>query len=255
MKLPYLLALVIATSSLHCALYNCDKCDSYFQFGVNYTHVNIAIQDESNFHGNLGGLQGSYEYRPRNNFYGGVQLKWKQGNTSGSHQSRYLIYIDAQEKVGYTFAYCKNSWFLTPFSGLGYRHLNHKLKQSDEPTLTFHYDEIYIPVGFLSGYFFNRCWSLGLNFTWMAQVYPNVQIDPLKGARWVLNDTLANFLVELPLTYSFTDSQHYFLIFKPFYEHWEDGHSTAKMSNGTPLGLPGNTYNFWGAELNFAYSF
>jgi hypothetical protein len=41
----------------------------------------------------------------------------------------------------------------------------------------------------------------------------------------------------------------------PFYEHWQDGHTTAKLSNGTPLGLPGNTYNFYGIELNFSFCF
>lgn len=45
------------------------------------------------------------------------------------------------------------------------------------------------------------------------------------------------------------------LVVSPFYERWQDGHTTAKTSGGTPLGLHGNTYNFFGVDLNLAYSF
>jgi hypothetical protein len=92
----------------------------------------------------------------------------------------------------------------------------------------------------------------------MPQVYPTVRIVPLKGARWILKDTLDNVSVELPLTFTFTKKRfkhRYGLVVKPFYEHWQDGHSTARASSGSALNLPSNTYNFWGVELNFAYSF
>jgi hypothetical protein len=89
----------------------------------------------------------------------------------------------------------------------------------------------------------------------MPQVYPTVKITPLNGARWIIKRTLSNMLVEFPMTFFLTRSQHAALILKPFYEYWSDGRSTAKMSNGVPLGLPGNVYNFWGAELNFLYAF
>ncbi len=228
---------------------------SRLQIGINATHASIKIHHQPLFHGNLGGLQGSYEYRPWNHFYAGVKVDWKQGKTEGSNQSRYLVYTDVQERFGYTFVSDDKSRFLTLFSGLGYRYLSHKLKQHENPSIKFCYNEIYLPVGFLSDYFFKRWWLLGLNFTWMPQVYPTVKIVPLKGARWILKRSLGNILIEFPLTFFLTRSQHYALIFKPFYEYWEDGRSTAKMSNGTALGLPGNIYNFWGAQLNFAYSF
>ncbi len=228
---------------------------SRVQFGVNYTHASIKIHDQPRFHGNLGGLQGSYEYRPWNHFYGAAQLTWKEGETKGDDQKRDLVYVDAQERLGYTAALNSKRWFLTLFSGLGYRYLSHKLKQHDESDINFYYNEIYIPVGFLSDYFITHWWSLGLNFTWMPQVYPTVKIAPLKGARWILKNSLSNIQVEFPWTFFLTKSQHYALIFKPFYEYWEDGRTTAKTSIGVPLGLPGNDYNFWGAELNFAYDF
>ncbi len=141
------------------------------------------------------------------------------------------------------------------FFGFGYRHLYHRLKQESESPVRFEYNEFYVPVGFLSEYFFCSCRSLGFNVTWMPQVYPTVQIIPLKGARWILKNTVGNVMVEMPLTYFLAEYRRCFVILKPFYERWEDGRSTAKSANGQSLGLPKNTYNFWGIELNFGIDY
>ncbi len=242
---------LLLVSTMHAEQFH----DSYLQIGGSYTRANIKIDGQQTFNGNLGGIQGSYEYKPWNSFYGGLRVAWKQGKTENSFANRNLVYVDVQEKIGYTYASCCNDWTVTFFSGFGYRYLDHKLKQFEEPSIKFEYNEFYIPVGFLSEYFFCSCWSLGLNFNWMPQVYPTVQITPLKGARWVLKNTIGNVLVELPLTYFFMEDRCYSLVLKPFYERWEDGRSTAKTSNGQKLGLPKNSYNFWGAELNIAFSF
>jgi hypothetical protein len=122
---------------------------SRFQVGANYTHASIKIHGQPLFHGNLGGLQGSYEYRPWDRFYGAVRLAWKQGETVGGNQKRDLVYVDVQERLGYTFASNSRRGLLSLFSGLGYRYLSHKLKQHSESNLKFSYNEIYIPVGFL----------------------------------------------------------------------------------------------------------
>lgn len=233
-----------------------EQCNvSRLEIGGSYTRANIKVEGQPSFHGNLGGIQGIYEYKPRNCFYGALRVAWKQGETENSFTHRKLVYVDVQERLGYTYASCCNDWSLTFFTGFGYRHLGHKLKQFDESSIKFDYNEFYIPVGFLSEYFFCSCWSLGLNFTWMPQVYPTVKINPLKGARWILKNTMDNVLIELPLTYYLTEDRCYSVVFKPFYEHWADGRSTAKASNGQKLGLPKNTYNFWGAELNIAFVF
>lgn len=225
------------------------------QIGGNYTHVNMKVQGQLSFHGNLGGIQGSYEYRPWDSFYGGLRAAWKEGNTESSGAERSLVYVDVQGRLGYSYTSNCRKWQLSFFSGFGYRHMGQRLKQSGQSSVTFDYNEFYIPVGLLSDYFFNSWCSLGLNAIWMPQVYPTVEIAPLKGARWVLKNTLSNVLIELPVTFFVVESKRYSLIFKPFYEHWADGRSTAKTLSGNTLGLPGNFYNFWGAELNFAYSF
>lgn len=226
--------------------------DNSLEIGGNCTHAHLKVQDQS-FHGNLGGVQGYYAYQACNGFYGGFRVVWKEGTLKDSSAHRKLNYVDVQERIGYTFLSCCEDWSLTLFTGFGYRFLSHKLKQSDEK-IKFKYNEFYVPVGFLSEYYFLPCWSLGLNFTWMPQVYPTVEIIPLKGARWVLTNTVSNVYVELPLTYYFTDAC-YALVLKPFYEHWEDGRSTARSASGQELGLPKNFYNFWGLELNFDFSF
>lgn len=232
----------------------CEMCPvSSLQIGASYTRANIQVDGQSSFNGNLGGVQAIYEYQPCNGFYGGLRAAWKQGRTSNSSAHRNVVYVDVQERLGYTYTSCCHYWSLTPFSGLGYRYLGHKLSESGESSVKFGYNEFYVPVGFLSKYFFCSCWALGVNFTWMPQVYPTVEISPLEGARWILKNTLGNFLVELPLTW-FYDNR-FSVVFKPFYERWQDGRSTAKTSSGQALDLPKNSYNFWGAELNMAFSF
>lgn len=263
MKIFYSLSILLITAAKGFSQTDCQNdcpciqesiCPvSSIQIGGNYTYAQIKIHDHHSFHGNLGGVQGIYEYKPRNNIYGALKASWKEGKTNGHRADREIAYVDVQERLGYTFA-CRNR-SLTLFSGFGYKFLGHKLKQHRHHTIKFEYNEFYIPLGFLSNYSFNACWTLGLNFTWMPQVYPTVKIVPLKGARWVIKDKINNFLVELPLTYLFSDNKRFSLILKPFYERWEDGASTARTFAGNPLGLPGNTYNFYGVELNFAFAF
>lgn len=255
MKILYSMGLLLGIFlHMNCNAECCQSTISSLQIGGDYTYANIKIQGDS-FRGSLGGVQGSYEYKPWNNIYAGLRLAWKAGRTGGSGDHRCLTYVDAQERIGYTYSSPCNNWQITPFTGLGYRFLGHKLEQSGSPSIKFDYNEFYVPVGFLTDYSFNSCWSLGLNFTWMPQIYPTVEIIPLKGARWILQSSLSNFLVELPLTFSLTECGCYSIIFKPFYEHWKDGRSTAKTFTGNSLGLPANSYNFWGTELNFAFSF
>jgi len=247
---------VVNSCQLNCCPEKKPVCwqDSRFEIGANYTYVNLNPQGHRTFKGSLGGIQALYEYRPLNFLYGGAKFTWREGNPKGSLGHRSLLYIDAQERLGYTFACKDNRWLFTLFSGFGYRHLDQKFKPKTGSSVRFNYNEFYVPVGFLSDYVVDSLFTIGVGLTWMPQVYPTVTITPLKGARWILTNRLNNFFVEIPLTFSLTDDKRFSLILNPFYEHWEDGHSTAK-AGGVSLGLPGNIYNFWGIELNFSYRF
>jgi len=200
-------------------------------------------------------LQGMYEYHPVNRFYGATKLTWKEGETHSDAGKRSLIYIDAHERLGYTFGFHQEDWTLTLFSGFGYRYYGQQFKPKEGSSIKFRYNEIYIPVGAIANYAMNNWFAIGVGATWLPQIYPTVKIVPLKGARWIIRNKLANFSVELPLIFTLSKNKRCSLIFKPFYEYWQDGHTTAKTSTGVHLGIPGNTYNFGGAELNFAYSF
>ena len=241
---------------------------SRLQIGADYTRVNFKPHGHSSFNGNLGGLQGIYEYRPGDYFYGAAKFAWKEGNTRGSSGKRSLLYIDVQERLGYTFGFDQSDSSLTFYSGFGYRHLGQKLKPKEEEgeeadSIRFRYNEIYVPVGFLTNFAVNSWFALGIDFTWMPQVYPTVSIKPLKGNHWTITKRLVNFYVELPFDFTLTKNKKFHLILKPFYERWQDGHTTANtlpapqlgLPNGIPLGLPSNTYNFYGADLNFTYCF
>lgn len=240
-----ILIAALLSSSLQAAL----------QIGGSYTYVNIKTEGLPHFEGHLGGAQGMYEYRPCTGLYAAAKVNWKQGSAQGTSMHRSLLYIDAQERVGYSWSFLCNQGGISLYSGFGYRYLNHRLVNNGYPSVQFHYNEFYVPVGFVADYAFNDLFSLGLNGTWMPQVFPSVEIVPLKGANWSLQNTMSNFLVELPLNFILTDSGCYFLTLKPFYERWKDGASTAVTPLGNALNLPGNLYNFWGVELNIGFVF
>ncbi len=246
--------------------------DSKIQVGGNYTYALIKPSNEEQSHGSLGGAQAMYEYRPANRFYGAAKLSWKEGDTDCSVAKRSLLYIDAQERLGYTFCRCGEGSLLSLFSGIGYRYLQQHVRplvlEADSfngsffpPYLTsatdtkLKYHEFYIPVGFAADFRVNCFTSIGIYFTWMPQVFPMVDIIPLGHAYWALTNQWANFLVEVPFTFTLTENRRWMLTVKPTYEYWRDGHSTAKTSTGISLDLPGNTYQFFGADLNFSYSF
>jgi hypothetical protein len=229
--------------------------NSSVQIGGDYTYLNLKPEGSSSFGGSLGGMQGLYEYRPSKGFYTSAKFDWKEGVTSDSSGDRSILYFDTQERFGYTLSFNNTACKLTLYSGLGYRHLWQKVSPNAGTSLQFRYNEFYIPVGFASEYSLYSWVSLGLGFTWMPQVFSTVGISAIKGTCWSLTNTLPNLYVEVPFDFALTKDKKFHIIAKPFYEYWEDGDTTATTASGIPLGLPGNTYNYWGLNVNFAYNF
>lgn len=230
-----------------------DQYSSRLKWGASYTHVSFKPEEHNTLNGNLGGLQGLYEYRSHNGFYAGVQLVWKQGTMEGSAPDRSLLYIDTQERIGghMSLPSMRGEW--TFFAGLGYRHLGHEVKS--HPSLSLQYNEFYVPIGLEMEYQVSSCFSWDLNFVWMPQFFPSLWINPGRGANWSLTPQLVNFFVEMPFSFTLTKDRRWHLDLAPFYEHWENGHSTAKSSSGTSLGIPKNNYEFFGLNINASYSF
>jgi hypothetical protein len=228
---------------------------SHLQIGGSYTRVKITPKDSPFFNGNLGGAQALYEFRSASKIYGGLKLAWRQGLTKNHTGTRFLLDATAEERLGYTFGDQTEKNLFSLYTGFGFRYLGHNFKPETGSSMKFRYQEYYVPVGFLYDHEFNRNFALGLYFTWMPQVYPSVRIVPLREARWILTDKLANFLVEAPFTFYLTRSKRVSLILKPFFEYWKDGRSTAITETMTTLDIPGNTYLFGGVNLNLAFSF
>lgn len=224
-----------------------------FEIGGDYAHVNLKPMGSSNFNGNLGGMQGLYEFRAKHNFYGAAKLAWRQGNTSGSAGKRFLRYIDTQERLGYTFGPNDEDWRLSLYSGFGFHFLGQKLTPKTGASLTFNYNEFYVPVGIKADGLIYSWFGMGFEFSWMPQVFPTVTINPLGGSHFNLKNKISNFYANVFFDFKLCD--RFYLTVVPFYEHWEDGKTTAKTATGLKLGLPGNTYNYWGVDLNFSYRF
>lgn len=230
---------------------------SRVQAGADYTRLHFVPKGSSSFNGNLGGLQGLYEYRPLNNVYTGLRVAYKQGHmrSSSSSDKRTVLYIDTQERLGYTTYLERQKAEVSFYTGIGYHHMGQELSASGFTSLDFGYNQFYVPLGFAFENQLTSFFSFGINGTWMPQVFTVVSIDPLEGAYWTLTRTFANFHLEVPLGFSLDDKGYYHIFFTPFFEYWQDGSSFAETTTGIPLGLPGNTYYFGGFDLNFSYSF
>lgn len=250
-------------------------CDDRFaphcvDLGANYTRVNMYPKGHASYNGNLGGLQGKYEYKPNNWGYSGVQLAWRQGQLdSVGSAKRDFLDIDTWEHVGYTVGSDEDCWSVTFFSGFGWRYLGQTHRQPGQASVEFNYNEVYIPVG-LSWNQWVNCWfALGFSGSWMPQVFSTVNIIPLGGARWIIQRSLVNFQVELPFTFSLYDQRAGTICIKPFFSFWRDGKSIAETSPEVvllesgfidiipqlSLGLPQNTYLFYGLYIDWEYSF
>lgn len=227
---------------------------SHIQVGGSYTYAHITPNHHASTSGHLGGMQALYEYKTMQSIYEGIAISWKQGNTHGSSGSRFFLCFDTQERIGYTWGSWRKGRMLTLFTGFGYRYNGNHVKTAGN-SVHFDYSEFYAPVGVLFRGRLNSIVSAGLNFQWMPQVYPTVKITPLKGARWILSNKISNFRGELPLTVRLTKKYRISLMLVPFFEHWQDGHTSAKTQLGTVLHVPGNRYLLGGIDLNLRWSF
>ncbi len=141
----------------------------------------------------------------------------------------------------------------TFFSGLGYRHLRQDFNNISP--IRFEYNEFYVPVGWNMDYAFNSWFHWNINGVWMPQVFPSLWIHPFGGANWSLVKQLGNFLVEMPLEFTLNQKGSWHILVTPFYEYWQNGRTTASTSWGLALGIPRNTYQFCGLNVNVGYCF
>lgn len=235
-----------------CELVCCEIENHRIQVGGNYTYAWITPTANPTTRGNLYGVQGLYEYRPVGSIYAAAAFNWRRGNTENGTLNRDIQDFDVQERVGYTFGKICGHSRLAIFAGFGGRYLPEEVSIG-ATSVDFNYVELYVPVGFVADYEFTSWFNVGLNFQWKPQVYADVDIEPLSGARWIIDRKTNNFFVEMPIT--FHDINHFSLIVSPFFEIWHDGATTAVTTTGLALGLPGNRYYFTGVNVNLGFSF
>ena len=222
--------------------------------GANYTRAYLKPSGNPSFSGNLWGAQASYAYCKSNFFYGALDFEWRYGNVKASNGKRDVQDIIGEERLGYLLEVSPNI-LLTFFSGFGFRQIWHDVKLKESRSIDLRYNHFYMPLGIYSHFYPTDFISFGLNATWYAQVFPTLTISPLGGARWKLQRKFANFLIELPVTFLDLFVKNLSLILTPQLEVWQDGRTTARSSSGVSLGLPKNTYIFWGGEVNLKYRF
>ena len=231
----------------------CQSYDHMIKIGGSYNYLWLTPQGFPTFQGNLGGAQFSYEYNKKNFFYGAALFTYRQGPSSHGTINRNILDFNVLERLGYTYA--QDCWQGTLFSGFGFRYLQQNLKQPAQTTLYFEYKEFYIPVGFLVSSEWADWASVGLDFTWMPQVFPSLQINPFGGANWILSNRIDNFIVEIPFTFYCSAYPNFTLEITPSYEYWNDGRTTATTVGGGSLSVPSNRYQFLGVLVNFGGRF
>jgi len=226
---------------------------SEVEFGGSFAYLRMDAGGDA-LQGFLGGAQASYEYKVANSVYGGVAFAFRDGSVSKQEIKRSILDINLQERLGYSFGNTEETWLVSLFSGLGYRHMGETASASDGSSV-LNYNDFYIPVGFLIQGTVHPLVTLGLNAQWQPQVYPTVTTTPLNGARWITICELGSFAAELPIVVSVYKKYHCTVIVKPFVEYWQDGRTTAKTDTGLSLGIPANHYWFVGCDINVGFAF
>lgn len=234
----------------------CDPIyDSRIQIGGSYNYLHLVPDASAGFDGSLWGAQGLYEYRPVKAIYAAAKVSYRQGNTTHASDECSIFYIDTQERVGYTFGSNRPGSSCSLYTGIGYHYLGQQVTVTGHAPTHFGYNEFYVPVGFAFEYKNCSWFSIGLNGTWMPQVFSMVSVDPVDGAYWTISRTLSNFQVEVPFGFAMGEKKRFELFITPYVEYWQDGKSFEETTVGIGVVHPGNTYYYGGVEVNFAYSF
>jgi hypothetical protein len=103
--------------------------------GGNYTYMKLKPKNLSSYSGSLGGAQGSFQYLPKNSYYGGLQFLWRLGTLdSHSNLKREILDMDTQIRSGYSFS-IEEKTDLTGFTGFGWRYIGQVHTQPGQEAL------------------------------------------------------------------------------------------------------------------------
>ena len=227
---------------------------SRVQLGGSYTELGLKPSGKASYNGWLPGAQGAYEYWANGHLYLGVTANWRQGTVTHHSAHRWVAYVDNQERVGIVLGKKKNGTSWTFFTGLGYRYLFQKFRES-KLSWRYHYHELYCPVGVAMEYTIGPWFIVDVNFTWMPEVYPSVHINSTKRSHYPLAREIRNFSLEVPFDFPLMLNQRLHLLVIPFGEYWKDAGRKAKRKSGETFKIRQTNYNYWGVDLNLAWCF
>lgn len=227
----------------------CTPCH-YFRFDVapQYTYSNVRSPSLNGYHGNLWGIQGEFEYKRRNYFYGNASFEWNDGHLQGRGRHRKWIEAVAQGLAGYSFRWSQLGF--TAFAGVGYRHvLDHKSFDGFTPAITLTYYQYFIPFGLLTEYYIRSNLKVGLNLKVKPAFDTRMFVQTLSGVYWKIANHL-NYEIDLPFTWLLWKKCRYDLdiAVMPFFKFWDLGQCAI-------LSLPRRTQMYFGLQAQLGVRF
>lgn len=226
--------------------------------GPEIYHVNRKRDNGSKQNGWVYGGRVGYDRIKRCRIYWGVEGLYATGRLHGHTGARSKIkscYTDAsiEGRLGYTIQLKSCSWLptLVPFGGYGYLREMNKFKVS-HIKFTTQFD--YVTAGFLSQFYPNPCWVVGLNFKARFLFNSKCKIsdrDPDQQSFSQNFEHKVQYRVELPITYRLNCwCDRLAIVAVPFYEFRHYG-----FQSGFPDDFHGTKLNLYGIDIRFMYMF
>lgn len=238
---------------------------SHFYFGPKAANLELQIRhnphlafpyadDRLTLDGPVAGAEIDYEYKKFRALYIGLYGSWVQGKITKDHfPSLKVNDVEAEGKFGYNYMGMQGrKVVVTPYFGVGYNYTSQEREAPHE--VTFKYNSIYLPTGFILDYHWTSWFMVSFNFKWMPQVYSKLKISSLPGKEFDLKKQSGQFLVELPLMFRLGCKKVWDITLTPYWERKKNGVS-PRISEGVPLGLPKQSYTYGGAILTLGYTF
>jgi hypothetical protein len=193
-----------------------------------------------------------YEYSRPCRLYQNLEFNWAIGKAKPQHhkscndEERYLHYYEAHLLLGYVFPFgCENSYSFIPYSGLGYRYVDHDLLVNDQ---NMRYRTYYAPVGAKLNFNCNEFMTIGFRGEWIIPLDATVRLSDLDAVRFVLQRK-SSYMLELPISYRLCGSNLEFIV-SPFYRYFVDGSShRLKQRNCWDRKLPEQVNREWGGQI------
>jgi hypothetical protein len=212
-----------------------------------YEQLSFKPADENLLEKNFAGLAISYEFFQGNSLYIKLQAVAKRGDFKDDNTIINTTWLNAEERVGFSFAYGVVGSAIAVFGGLSHYWCQQKAHIQGDPKI---WDSIYqgqyLPFGCSINHIFTKKTSCKLTASWLPQIYSSITIND-DSRRF--NTTKKNYFFEISCQYLLSSLMG--INITPFLGHWENT-NTEKDKETT---VTNNVYNFYGIKAGFFFSF